>query len=123
MRKKSEYRNLIGMRCKHLRVIGQTERTVGHNRMWICKCDCSREVLVKQDYLLRGYARSCGCQRFKQMDDYITVWISPDDQDIIDKLRDVDNIGNYIKDLIRADIQGKDEQRAQNQENRTEDPA
>lgn len=57
------------------------------------------------------------------MDDYITVWILPDDQDIIDKLRDVDNIGNYIKGLIRADIQGKDEEHAQNQENRTEDPA
>lgn len=57
------------------------------------------------------------------MDDYITVWISPDDQDIINKLKKVDNIGNYIKGLIRADAQGKDEQRAQNQANRTEDPA
>lgn len=103
MRKKSEYRNLIGMRSNHLRVIGRTEKTVGHNRMWICKCDCSREVLVKQDYLLRGYARSCGCHRFKQMDDYITVWISPDDQDIRDKIKKVENVGNYIKNLIRAD--------------------
>lgn len=37
------------------------------------------------------------------MDDYITVWISPDDQDIRDKLKNVENVGNYIKNLIRAD--------------------
>lgn len=56
------------------------------------------------------------------MDDYITVWISDDDQDIVQKLKHVDNIGDYIKQLIRQDIR-KDEQHAQNQENRTEDPA
>ena len=102
-RKINECKNLIGFRCNHLLVIGQTEETVGHNRMWICKCDCSKEVMVKQDYLLRGYARSCGCQTHKRMDDYITVWISPDDQDIRDKLKNVENVGNYIKNLIRAD--------------------
>ena len=92
-RKINECKNLIGFRCNHLLVIGQTEETVGHNRMWICKCDCSKEVMVKQDYL----------QKLKQMDDYITVWISPDDQDIRDKLKNVENVGNYIKNLIRAD--------------------
>ena len=62
---------------------------------------------------MKGYARSCGCQRFKRTDDYITVWISPDDGDIMDKLQNVDNIGNYIKHLIRSDAENH---QGQNQE-------
>lgn len=59
--------------------------------------------MVKQSDLLSGYAKSCGCRKLKQLGDFITVWISPDDQDIRDKLKNVENVGNYIKYLIRAD--------------------
>lgn len=96
------YKDLIGTRCGHLRVIGDTEKTVGHNAMWLCRCDCGRYVLVKQFDLLSRRAVSCGCRKLLR-DKFLTVWLQPEDQDITEALSKVDNAGDYIKSLIRKD--------------------
>ena len=31
--------------------------------MWLCRCDCGREVRVFKTNLLQGFTRSCGCLR------------------------------------------------------------
>jgi len=32
-------------------------------RTWKCRCDCGREIVVRQDCLRSGNTASCGCQR------------------------------------------------------------
>lgn len=121
-----EDKNLCGTRINHFKVIGSNEEKIGHNRVWLCKCDCGRITYVRHSELLTGRAKSCGCFIYYNPNhkpkNYVHVWISDDDQDIMQKLKHVDNIGDYIKQLIRQDIR-KDEQHAQKQPNRTEDPA
>lgn len=36
-------------------------------RLWKCKCDCGGEIIAKENSLLKGERRSCGCINRKQM--------------------------------------------------------
>lgn len=29
--------------------------------MWLCKCQCGKEVIVGGDHLRNGHTKSCGC--------------------------------------------------------------
>lgn len=102
MQKKKKPYKLAGLRSGHLVVIGDTEKTIGHNRMWLCRCDCGRLTLSKQFDLLSGRADSCGCYR-NRPSGFITVFLSDNDDDIRQRLAQVDNMGLYIKRLIRED--------------------
>lgn len=33
----------------------------GRRKRWLCRCDCGSVLLVRQDHMLSGNTRSCGC--------------------------------------------------------------
>ena len=37
----------------------------GGRSKWLCQCRCGRQKLIRQDDLLRGRTRSCGCVRLQ----------------------------------------------------------
>lgn len=42
-----------------LRIVGSDPVT--KHAMWLCKCDCGNEVVVKSGHLMAGDRKSCGC--------------------------------------------------------------
>ena len=38
--------------------------------MWVCRCQCGREISVKADSLKSGHTVSCGCLKVKHMESY-----------------------------------------------------
>lgn len=36
------------------------------NPLWLCKCECGKELAVRQSNLQNGWTRSCGCLRQPQ---------------------------------------------------------
>lgn len=58
-----EYRqDLTGRRFAAWKVVRLAERgSKGHNPMWVCRCQCGTEKVVRGDSLKRGQSRSCGC--------------------------------------------------------------
>ncbi len=53
---------LLGKRFKNLIVLSKSEY-VGDQHMWLCRCDCGNEVIVRGGNLTSGTTRSCGCKR------------------------------------------------------------
>ena len=53
--------DLIGHRVGHLTVTGVTEERENHYRVWSCRCDCGREILVNTKRLQSGTVTDCGC--------------------------------------------------------------
>lgn len=56
-------KNLTGQRFHRLTAIRPTNRRIGGNIIWECRCDCGRIVLVRSQHLIRGEQKSCGCLR------------------------------------------------------------
>ena len=54
-----------GNRYERLLVI-RAEKSVNGKAMWLCKCDCTNEVVVAGGNLQSGHTKSCGCL-LKQM--------------------------------------------------------
>lgn len=52
--------DLTGRRFGRLTVIERYGR-IGHQRTWLCKCDCGKEKVIRGPVLMRGDALSCGC--------------------------------------------------------------
>jgi len=59
--------DLTGMVFGRLRVIKEADRKTTpagkKKRMWLCHCQCGKEVAVAQNNLKRGITKSCGCLR------------------------------------------------------------
>lgn len=53
--------DLSGMKFGRLSVISRAGQTRHHNFTWLCRCDCSNEVVVPAGHLKSGHTRSCGC--------------------------------------------------------------
>lgn len=55
--------DLVGRRFTYLTVVkflkGKTEH---YNTLWLCRCDCGKELEVVGHSLTVGYTQSCGCQ-------------------------------------------------------------
>lgn len=59
--------DLTGKRFGSLTVIEPRGTDNQHQRMWLCRCDCGKETLVRGYILRHGRARSCGCiLRYKE---------------------------------------------------------
>lgn len=59
----SALKNLEGQRFGRLVALKKVGRTEQRNALWLCKCDCGREVTVRGTLLSRGETTSCGCAR------------------------------------------------------------
>ncbi len=55
-----EAKNYAGTRFGRLVVLSRVERA-GHERLWLCKCDCGTEKKLAAANLISGRTRSCGC--------------------------------------------------------------
>ena len=53
--------NLIGQRFGKLTVVKFVEMDSRRQSIWLCKCDCGKETLVRAGNLRRLHTRSCGC--------------------------------------------------------------
>jgi len=57
-----EPENLIGKEFNSLRVIAFSHKDQYGSLMWLCRCQCGRETVVRSTALKRGDIKSCGCQ-------------------------------------------------------------
>ena len=56
--------DIIGGRFGILLVKGlSSKRNKRKERLWVCRCDCGREHLVKTSNLISGRTKSCGCRK------------------------------------------------------------
>lgn len=53
--------DLTGQRFGNLTVIERRGSDKYKNALWLCKCDCGNEVLIKSNNLRTGNSSSCGC--------------------------------------------------------------
>lgn len=54
-------KNLSGLKFGRLTVIRENGRTAQNNVIWLCKCDCGKEVSVASSDLITKHTSSCGC--------------------------------------------------------------
>lgn len=59
---------LEGQTFESLKVIG-FQKTKGTKRLWRCKCECGKTVLVRTAHLRSGHTTSCGCTKPKKISD------------------------------------------------------
>lgn len=52
--------DLIGKRFERLKVVKFYKKDE-HHVYWVCKCDCGKEKVVRNQHLISGKIRSCGC--------------------------------------------------------------
>lgn len=58
-------RDLTGQRFGSLTAVSSTEKDKAGKYLWICKCDCGKEVIADIGRLTSGNTTSCGCSRIK----------------------------------------------------------
>lgn len=61
--------NLEGQRFGHLTVIKEEGRSKDGDVLWLCKCDCTNDHIVKTTDLTHGHVKSCGCLKSKMISD------------------------------------------------------
>lgn len=54
-------KNRIGIRYGRLIVIKFANRTWNGKILWLCKCNCGKEIIVWGNNLQSGNVKSCGC--------------------------------------------------------------
>ena len=55
--------NEVGNKYGKLTVISEAGRDKYRQVLWLCKCDCGNETIVRGSTLRSGGTRSCGCLR------------------------------------------------------------
>ena len=59
-----DIKDITGNKYGSLSVIGFVKRdTQKRKTLWLCNCDCGKEVIVDGHYLKTGAIKSCGCSR------------------------------------------------------------
>lgn len=62
----TDYRSrLINERFGRLTVKSFHSLAKGNKTVWLCICDCGREKIVRNDSLVKGATKSCGCLNTK----------------------------------------------------------
>lgn len=58
-----KYMDLTGQRFVRLTVVKFVRQleTAGRHRIWLCRCDCGKEIEARQNSLRTGNTKSCGC--------------------------------------------------------------
>lgn len=60
-------KDISGERFGLLVALYPTEKRVGRNVVWHCKCDCGNEVETIGNNLIQGRTKSCGCLKGKDI--------------------------------------------------------
>lgn len=61
-RNRARARDITGLRCNSLTVIGPTDEYRGTSRLWLCQCDCGNTTKQPSYWLIHGKRKSCGCK-------------------------------------------------------------
>lgn len=56
------FKDLTGRIFGQLTVLAYAGPAPGH-QLWLCRCSCGREVVIRSNNLLTGHNKGCGCQR------------------------------------------------------------
>lgn len=56
-----ESNKLVGMKFGRLTVVKLSHRASRNRRYWMCKCICGNEKAIREDSLISGKVKSCGC--------------------------------------------------------------
>lgn len=59
----SSFKDLTGQRFGRLIAVEKTGINTAKQSLWLCKCDCGREVVIRGYCLTNGSTKSCGCYR------------------------------------------------------------
>lgn len=61
--------DLSGQRFNHLTVVRwlYPEERRNINYIWLCKCDCGKEIQTMRSKLVTGHTKSCGCMKAKRI--------------------------------------------------------
>ena len=59
--------DLAGKRFDRLCVIERVENNKYGNSVWLCQCDCGKQLRVRGDSLIKGNTKSCGCLRTEKV--------------------------------------------------------
>ncbi len=66
--------NIIGNKYGKLTVIKELEERDKYNqRIYLCKCDCGNEKIVRRTNLITGHTKSCGCIKKRPRKDTDTI--------------------------------------------------
>ena len=60
---KNAFIDITGQRFGRLLALERVGTDNTRNSLWLCRCDCGVEVIVKSASLRSGNTRSCGCLR------------------------------------------------------------
>lgn len=59
------YQDLSDKRFGHLLVVSKSEsKTKNRGVLWLCLCDCGKELLIPSNSLTSGNTKSCGCKQY-----------------------------------------------------------
>ena len=56
-------KDLTGMNFGRLTVIERRGSDKQGKALWLCKCECGNEVIVRSNHLRSGNTTSCGCRK------------------------------------------------------------
>jgi hypothetical protein len=59
--------NFIGQKFGRLTVVEKAGRDKKRNALWLCRCDCGGEKIVRGYDLKNGKTQSCGCLRYEEL--------------------------------------------------------
>ena len=86
---------LIGERFGRLVVISQTdERTNDRNIIWLCQCDCGKQVKVSTGHLRNGNTKSCGCLNIEKTKERFTKDLTNQTFGKLKVLKRLNKLGN-----------------------------
>jgi len=54
-------KDITGQRFGRLTALYRDGWSNGWQPVWVCRCDCGKEVRVEKGNLMRGRTKSCGC--------------------------------------------------------------
>lgn len=65
----SKVKDLTGMKFGRLTVVERRGSDKQRRALWLCKCECGKEVIVCGCNLTRGNTKSCGCYNSEKVND------------------------------------------------------
>lgn len=66
-----KFLDLSGKKFNKLTVIERVKKGGTKRTYWLCVCDCGEKTIIRQDSLIKGRTKSCGCS-LKERKNHIT---------------------------------------------------